>query len=290
VHEVHDPERIGEVDLLGARVPLLGDARIDDSRGHGDWWENAWQAAGYDFSIVSRTPRLSYRTPFDTRKALGTHVRRLTLVLLTFLVALPLGDVRAQIIRQPPGPRLRDPQNWASAGVGLQQGWTVTDGSTGSRWELGDSQTYFASVEHAVAGGVTVGVRASTARTSLRYTFTGTGLVADADARVSQAFGVLHITSGRELHSVIELGAGATFYSDFKERGTSTDLQPRATDTDFTFVLGYGIGYAFSRTFQLDVVQDLATALHQKTGLQAGDNSTARISVTRLVARVALGG
>ena len=36
--------------------------------------------------------------------------------------------------------------------------------------------------------------------------------------------------------------------------------------------------------------QDLATSLHQKTGLEAGDDSSARISVTRLVARVALGG
>ncbi|MBW8769143.1 MAG: hypothetical protein JF589_05285 [Gemmatimonadetes bacterium] len=216
-------------------------------------------------------------------------MRRLTLVLLTFLAVLPRGDAGAQIIRVP-GPRLREPDNWASAGIGLQQGWTVTDGSTSSRWELGDSQTFFAGVEHAVAGGVTVGVRASTARTSVRYFFTGTGIAADADARVSQALGMLHITSGRPLHSVIELGAGATFYSGFKERGTGSDLPPRSADTDFTFVLGYGIGYAFSRTFQLDVVQDLATALHQKTGLQAGDNSTARISVTRLVARVALGG
>jgi len=37
-------------------------------------------------------------------------------------------------------------------------------------------------------------------------------------------------------------------------------------------------------------VQDLATALHQKSGLQTGDNSTARISVTRFVARLAVGG
>jgi hypothetical protein len=216
-------------------------------------------------------------------------VRRLTLVLLTFLVVLPRGDIHAQIIRQP-GPRLREPQNWGSAGVGLQQGWTVTDGSTGTRWGLGDSQTYFAGVEHAVAGGVTVGVRASTAGTSLRYLVRGTGAVTDADARVSQALGVVHITSGRPLHSVIELGAGATFYSGFKERGTGAALEPRGSDADFTFVLGYGIGYAFSRTFQLDVVQDLATSLHQKSGLEAGDDSSVRISVTRLVARVALGG
>jgi hypothetical protein len=288
MHEVHDAERIGEVDLLCARVPLLGDARIDDSRGHGSWKENAWRTAGYDFSIVSREPQLTYRAPFDTRKAFGTHVRRLTLVLLTFLVVLPRADARAQIIRQP-GPRLREPTNWGSAGVGLQQGWTVFDGSTGTRWDVGDSQTWFAGVEHALSGGVTVGVRASTAGTSLRYLVRGTGIVTDADARVSQALGVLHITSGRPLHSVIELGAGATFYSGFKEQGTGTELAPRSTDTDFTFVLGYGIGYAFSRTFQLDVVQDLATALHQKTGLEAGDNSSARISVTRLVARVVLG-
>jgi hypothetical protein len=216
-------------------------------------------------------------------------VRRLTLVVLTFLVVLPLGDARAQIIRQP-GPRLREPVNWASAGIGLQQGWTVFDGTTGSRWDIGDTQTYFLGAEHAVSGGVTAGVRASTASASLRYLQRGTGIVTDADLRVSQLLGVVHITNGRPLHSVIELGAGATFYSDFKERGTGADLEPRATDTDFTFVLGYGIGYAFSRNFQLDVVQDLATALHQKTGLQAGDNSTARISVTRLVARVAIGG
>jgi len=289
VHEIHDAERIGEVDLLCARVPLLGDARIDDSRGHGNWEENAERADGYDFSIVSRARRLSYRSPFDTRKALGLHVRRLTLVLLTFLVALPLGEIRAQIIHGP-GVRLRDPQNWASAGVGLQQGWTVTDGTSDSRWDLGDSQTYFLGVEHAVMGGVTVGVRASTASTSLRYFFRGTGIVTDADARVSQALGVVHITSGRPLHSVIELGAGATFYSGFKQRGTGAELEPRTRDTDFTFVLGYGIGYAFSRSFQLDVVQDLATALHQKTGLAPGDRSSVRISVTRLVARVALGG
>ncbi len=216
-------------------------------------------------------------------------MRRLTLALLVVLVALPLGEGHAQIIRQP-GPRVREPQNWASAGIGLQQGWTVTDGSTGTRWDLGDSQTYFAGVEHAVAGGVTVGVRASTARTSLRFLSTGAGVVTDADARVSQALGVLHITSGRELHSVIELGAGATFYSDFKARGSDASLGPSGTDADFTFVLGYGIGYSFSRTFQLDVVQDLATSLHQKTGLDAGDDSSVRISVTRLVARVALGG
>jgi hypothetical protein len=89
---------------------------------------------------------------------------------------------------------------------------------------------------------------------------------------------------------VLELGAGATIYSSFRERGTGTTLPPSKADLDFSFVFGYGIGYTFSRAFQIDVVQDLATSLHQKTGLSAGDNSSARISGTRLVARYGLGG
>jgi hypothetical protein len=216
-------------------------------------------------------------------------VRRLTLVLLPALVAMPLRDSGAQIIRSPRY-GLRDPQSWVSAGVGLQQGWTVTDGTTGSRWDLGDAQSYFAGVERSVAGGVTLGVRASTARVGLNYSTTDGLSRRDADAHVSQALAVLHVTSGRDLHSVLELGAGATFYSGFRERGTGTTLPPRAADADFTFVFGYGIGYSFSRSFQIDVVQDLATALHQKTGLAAGDNSSVRISSTRLVARLGLGG
>ena len=35
VHEVHDAQRLRQVDLLRSRVALLGDARIDDSGGHG---------------------------------------------------------------------------------------------------------------------------------------------------------------------------------------------------------------------------------------------------------------
>lgn len=218
-------------------------------------------------------------------------MRRLALGLLTSLLALPLLDAHAQIIRTG---RLgaRDPKLWISGGIGLQQGWTVTDGTTQTRWRLSDGQAYFAAVDRPITGGVSLGVRASTARVSVDYTstdplaFSGSR---DADATISQGLAILHITSGRDLHTVIELGAGATIYSGFRERGTGIDLPPDKADADFTFVLGYGIGYSFSNTFQVDVVQDLATALHQKTGLSAGDDSSVRLSGTRLVARFGLG-
>ena len=218
-------------------------------------------------------------------------MRRFTLALLTTLVAIPLAGARAQIIR---GGRfgLRDPQNWVSATVAWQSGWTVFDGVTGSRWDLGDTQQYGASIEHAVASGVTVGVRASTSEPSVRYT-TGTGtapVVREADTRVTQAVGILHVSAGRDIRSVFELGLGTTIYSDFHERGTGARLGPDKTDADFTFVFVYGLGYSFSRHLHVDIVQDIGTSLHQKTGLSAGEDTSARISSTRLVARYGFGG
>ena len=215
-------------------------------------------------------------------------MRRSTLAVLTTLVALPLSGARAQIIR---GGRfaVRDPQTWVSATFGWQNDWTVFDGATSSRWDIGDSQVYGGSIERAVASGITLGVRANTAQPTVRYTSATTPDVRVADTRVTQAFGVVHVTTGRDIRSVFELALGSTIYSDFRERGTNLRLGPAKTDVDFTFVFVYGLGYSFSRNWHVDVVQDLGTALHQKTGLTGGEDTSARITSTRLVARYGFG-
>ena len=213
-------------------------------------------------------------------------MRRLSLALLTVLVALPVHAVGAQIIRGE-RIRLRDPQTWVSATYGWQEGWTVFDGQTGSRWDLGDTQLYGGSIERAVSSGITVGVRGHTSQPSVRYI--GTGAATQADLRVTQALGVVHVTTGRQFRSVFELGLGATVYSDFRERGTGTRLGAESTDTDFAFAFVYGLGYSFSPNFHVDVVQDLGTTLHQGTNLAAGEDRSARIRTTRLVARYGFG-
>ena len=215
-------------------------------------------------------------------------MRRLSLALSLTLAVLPPTGASAQIIR---GGRfgLRDPQTWVSATFGWQSGWTVRDGSTDSRWDLGDTQQYGASIERAVTGGVSVGVRANTSQPSVRYTTSGL-TQREADARVTQALGVVHVTTGRDIRSVFELGLGSTIYSNFRERVTGQPLGSAKTDADFLFVFVYGLGYSFSRNFHVDVVQDLGRSLHQKTGLAAGEDTSARISSTRLVARYGFGG
>ena len=41
--------------------------------------------------------------------------------------------------------------------------------------------------------------------------------------------------------------------------------------------------------FAIDVVQEMSTVVHEKTGLPASDNNSVRINATRLVVRLGLG-
>jgi hypothetical protein len=215
-------------------------------------------------------------------------VRRLLSLALVILLAPAAG---AQIIRRG-GMPFQEPTTFVSFGVGLLQPWTVHDGSTNSQWELSDATQFAVAVERNFSSGASVGVRGTTARVPLRYTsITGGDALfgADADGNVSQLLGSLHVTSGSQLHTVLELSAGATFYYNFSARGSDASIGPRKADTDFSFGFGYGVGYNVSPRFSVDVVQDQITTLHQKTGLSAGEPTSARLTTTRLVGRFGLG-
>lgn len=202
-------------------------------------------------------------------------------LLLAALVA-PCASAGAQIIRGG-NMRFQEPTTWISAGVASLSGFSVTDGSTNSTWDFGNSVQYSASLEHTLSGGTTIGIQGTTASVPLSYNGT------DASANVSQVLALLHVASGREFHSVLELTAGATVYSNFRT-SSGTVLPPTTPDADFTFGFGYGLGYAFSSTFSIDVIQDLSTALHQHDGLSAGTSTTIRMNGTRIVGRIGIGG
>ena len=203
-----------------------------------------------------------------------------------FLVVLCATSAHAQIVRS----RFptQEPPAWVSGGASFQQGWTVNDGTTGSTWNFGNAIPWQASLERSINGGTTIGIRGSTGMIPLTYQ--GPLGTTDADANVSQVLGTFRVSSGREFHTVLEVSAGTTMYSNFRERGTGAKLGPASLDNDFTFAFGYGFGYAFSPRFSIDVVQDINTTWHQKEGLAAGDDSSTRVHGTRLVGRLGLGG
>ena len=210
-------------------------------------------------------------------------MRRLTYLLPILLVSM---DAGAQIIRPKFG--IQPPSAWVSAGAALQQAWTVTDGTTGSRWEFGSATTYGGALEKTTSSGVAVGIRGSTGVVPLSYV--GPAATSDANARVSQLFGTIRMANGQGFHSVLELSAGATNYSEFRSQTGNLQLAPLTGDTDFSFAFGYGFGYSFSPRVSIDVVQDVTTSVHQKDGLSPSDDSTVRLHATRILGRIGLGG
>ncbi len=210
-------------------------------------------------------------------------MRRIAFVMFTLLGA---ASAQAQIIR--PRFQVSAPSAWVSASVAQQNAFTVHDGTTGSYWEFGSANPMGVSLEKAFMNGVTAGLRGSTGRVPLRYT--GAATTYDADARVSQLAGTVRVAPGQSFHTVLELSAGVTYFSEFREQADGAPLAPMNGDKDFSFAFGYGFGYSFNPRFVIDVVQDQTTAIHQKDGLAASDDASVRYTSTRLVARIGLGG
>ena len=207
---------------------------------------------------------------------------------LLFVIPLLLAhfDAGAQINRSRFG--VQAPSLWVSGGAALQQAFTVADGATGSVWQFGSATTYSAALEKTVGNGLLLGVRGSNGLIPLNYSTPSASM--NAEAQVSQLFGTLRLSTGQGFHSVLELSAGATYYSSFRTQGASTKLPPLNGDTDFSFAFGYGFGYSFSPRMSVDVVQDVTTSVHQKDGLNPGDDTTVRMHGTRLMGRIGLGG
>ena len=220
---------------------------------------------------------------------------RLPAAMLWAVVAAAVAPVaRGQIIRVPQ--RASEQRGWVSASGGFLAVQRVSDGSTLSDWFFGNATQYRVSVEMPLQSGSTLGIVAATARVPLEYrpfatnTATACSVGCDADANISQLLAALHIgRSGMGVYQVIDLAAGATIYWNFRERGTGAALEPSSPDLDLALSLGYGFGYAFSPDMQVELVQDGAFSMHQRTGLSAGDNTLIRQFTTRIGMRFGLG-
>lgn len=185
------------------------------------------------------------------------------------------------------------PQWWTSIGVGTFQSQPVDDGSTSSSWDFGNTVQWRASLERSLDRGSTLGVAATFASVPLTYSSNGilptSCASCDASANITQVMAAFHAGgANRGFHQVIEIALGATIYSGFHARGDGQKLAP-SSDADPAFALGYGFGYGISEFTQVEVVEDLAASLHQRTGLPASANTTIRSYTTRLGVRVALG-
>ena len=217
-------------------------------------------------------------------------IRRVSIAVGLSLLLAPA--LPAQIIRAPNRPS--QPPAWITGAIGFAQLGAVDDGATQSTWHFGDAAQYRVSLEKPMQGDVAIGVAATFARASLTYetddiTSACPGSC-DADASIYQVLGVLHAGgSAFGFSQIFNLSVGATIYNDFRERRSGEKIGPAGADPDVTFEFGYGFGYALSPDFQLQIVQDFGTTIHQRTGLAGGAHTASIQYTTRIGVRYALG-
>jgi hypothetical protein len=189
---------------------------------------------------------------------------------------------RGQIVRRPAV--VSRPVNWAGVSLGITQGYTIDDGTTGASWSFGSGIEYAGRIEHPTSSGISLGVQASYANMPLSYS--GPACSCNAHATVTQFLGVVHYGQGYAFHTVYELTAGAIGFSNFRDDASSTRFAGAATDYDFRIGLGYGLGFGLAPNASLEVVQELGTVLHQRDNLAGSSSSYPRVLVTRLGGKI----
>jgi hypothetical protein len=216
-----------------------------------------------------------------TAKAVGIAV---------VVATIGVGESGAQILRR--APSRPTPPNWIGGGVSIMQPYTLRDGITNSQWSFDSDVGYTLTFEHPTASGILLGLQGVYGTPSLVYTSSSPGAVdcsggCDATATVMQIMGLAHSANSYGFHGAYQLTAGVTGFSSFKDRTTNTKIGPMATDYDFSIAVGYGLGFGISPTTSIELIQEIGTLLHQRTGLAAGTGNYPRMSATRLMGKLA---
>lgn len=210
------------------------------------------------------------------------RIRSFGVVLAVVTVA---SQAQAQIVR----PGSLEPGTWASAGIGIAQVQRIEDYATASTWDMGTLFPWRVTVERTLRGGGAIGLAGVLARPTLAYDDGSSGTSRDAKANFFQILALFRTGGGQGFSQVIELQAGVTGFSNFREEGSDAQLEPVGTVLDPTFSVGYGFAYGFTRSTQVVLLQEVGALLHRRDNAPSGANTLRQTQVTRLSFRVGLG-
>lgn len=209
----------------------------------------------------------------------------------TFFIGLLLAcahTARAQIIDAGgSGRSFRQPNAWASLGIGWLQQGRLCDPGSNTCWNFGNAVQWRASLEYPIGRGATIGGAATTARVPLIYQTTGACNNCDADANVSQYMAQLHIGGGTGIQQAIDLNAGMTVFTNFRDAGTGTRLAPMKAVSNFSFAVAYGFAFPLRQNFHLTLSQEYGQIVGKR--MSGVSSNSAQQNTTRIGARVGLG-
>ncbi|HZK77543.1 MAG TPA: hypothetical protein VFC35_01455 [Gemmatimonadaceae bacterium] len=215
-------------------------------------------------------------------------------LLLPILLATVVSTSGAQVRKRAPLPA--EPSTWVSLSAGLFNGNTVSDGATGSTWDLGQATNpqLRLAAERSLRGQSQISIGLAGTYTHAPFTYAGTGGASSCAQCAAHldlvSLGVsFHAGGGIGLHQVLEASAGALQYRNLKRDSDSSPLAPLNGNIDPYFTFGYGFGYTISPTTQISVVQDFGLALHERTGLTSEQSNSLRLRTIRLNLRYGFG-
>ncbi len=188
----------------------------------------------------------------------------------------------AQILKLPTE---TDPTFWFSPSAGWHQLQTVVDGRSGSTWDFHQAVQFRAAVERVITGQFSVGVTGSYAHMPLTYQ--GSCGICDAHAPVWGVAGVVHYGNGEGFHQLFDAALGATHYGPFHADADGAALPGKSTD--FSFLIGYGFAYGFTRRSSVYLEQDYGDAFHSGAGAPSGTRTTIQQLTTRVGLRLGVG-
>ena len=183
-------------------------------------------------------------------------MRRLAILVLAFL--LP-SLAHAQVSRRRGGYQ-QPAQYWVGLSYGYMDGATFFDNKSGDSWRLGYSSQIGASLEKAIQGGASLGVSAGFGSAPVELA-SCPGCNTSVD--VTQYMAYLHGGRGLGFHGIYNLEAGATEFSNLRDKDTDFTLGVPA-QYDFSFGLGGGLGYGFSPTTEGYVGEMFDLVLHDQ--------------------------
>ena len=170
-----------------------------------------------------------------------------------------------------------DPDYWVGLDYGYQGGMTVFDRS-GAEWQIGYTSQLRATFAKTIAHEISIGVAAGFSTPTLNY-YPGADVVpfsceiqCTAKADVTQWLAFLHSGSGVGFHPVYSFEAGITQFGNFREQPTG-DALPSGSSNDFTFGLGGGAGYGFSRTIDGYIAENFDLVLHSQGNNVGGEEA-----------------
>ncbi len=194
-------------------------------------------------------------------------------------VAALATPLEAQLIKVPSMLDVRAPVALA-ASVGYVQTGSRADGPSGTTWALSDAVQYRLGLERGMRSGL-IGVAVSMTEFPVRRVGAGVSPTSDGTVRLLQYLATFRTPETPGAHQIIELSTGLAQWGNYSGTDVLTAAEAK-TQNAWALQIGYGFGFSLSDRTSVTLVQDLATVIGSKDGLQAGESRSVRQYTTRL--------